>query len=124
MTLLEQQRRDRVIERILQCIRTGETIKLPPFDPALSIPSPTALATIGAEPNDFSGTIGDFRYQFEGEEDLLHIIVTRLDGSRLTAEEGQVVVGQLVPSVSPAVIWLRPGEFSQHFYFGHDELLF
>jgi hypothetical protein len=25
--------------------------------------------------------------------------------------------------VPSALVWLKPGEFSQHFYVGHDELL-
>ncbi|RYG46690.1 hypothetical protein EON79_09480 [bacterium] len=105
-------------------IRTDRTIKLPPFDPEISRPSDRfALLSVGLEPNEFGGTIDRFRYQFEGEEDLLHIIVTGVDDSHVTPMEGQAVCGFLLAGVSPALIWLRPGEYSQHFYVGHDELV-
>lgn len=109
---------------ILERIREDRTIKLPVFDPAISRPSDRfALLSVGLEPNEFGGTVGHYRYQFEGEEDLLHLIVTVEDEGRVTAEEGQAVCGFLLQGVSPALIWLRPGKFSQHFYVGHDELL-
>lgn len=118
----EQARCDAVMRRILEFVRQDQKIKLPPFDPSQAHPSGDfALQSI--EENDFSGSFGPYRYQFEGEDDLLHIIVLRADGDRLTAEEGQQVVHLLIPNLPPALIWLRPGEFSQHFYLGHDELL-
>jgi hypothetical protein len=75
------------------------------------------------EPNPYSGTCGPFRYQFEGEEDLLHLIVTRHDGEPISPREGQEVASFVLEGLPTAMIWLRPGEYSQHFYFGHDELL-
>lgn len=120
----EQARRDEVFARVLQFVQEDRQIKLPPFDPALARPDDRyALISIGLEPNDFSGTVGGYRYQFEGEEDLLHVIVTAEEGRPLTPEEGQAVVGFVLPGLPSALIWLRPGEYSQHFYFGHDELL-
>ncbi|RYG38555.1 hypothetical protein EON81_03380 [bacterium] len=105
-------------------IRDDRTIKLPPFDPEISRPSDRfALLSVGLEPNDFGGTVDRFRYQFEGEEDLLHIIVTTVDDSPVTPAQGQMVCGFLLQGVSPALIWFRPGEYSQHFYVGHDELV-
>lgn len=99
-------------------------MRLPDFDKALSVPEERfALLEIGAEPNDFTGIAGLYRYQFEGEEDLLHLIVTRTDGQVLSAEEGQEVAGFVLEGVPPALIWLRPGTYSQHFYFGHDHLV-
>jgi hypothetical protein len=77
----------------------------------------------GFAPNQFGGQIGGYRYQLEGEDDLLHLIVARTDGGRLTAEQGRLVAGELFKHVSSALIWIRPGEFSQHFYVGHDDLL-
>jgi hypothetical protein len=119
----ESANRDAVVERILECIRGDQIIKLPDFDPALSRASEQyALTSIGLEPNPYGGAVGEFRYQFEGEEDLLHLIVTRVDSEPLTVEEAQDVVGWVLPDLPPALIWLRPGHYSQHFYFGHDEL--
>lgn len=112
------------MRRILDYVRENRTIKLPPFDPSLARPSDKyALINIGLEPNEFSGTVGKYRYQFEGEEDLLHLIVTADGGTPLTPEEGQRVASFVLRGLPPAMIWLRPGEYSQHFYFGHDELL-
>jgi hypothetical protein len=120
----EQLRRDEVMRRILEYVRENRTIKLPAFDRTLSRPSDQfALLSIGLEANEFSGTVSSFRYQFEGEEDLLHLIVTDRDGGPVTPQEGQAVAGFVLRGLPPALIWLRPGEFSQHFYFGHDELL-
>ena len=108
---------------ILDYISRNQTIRLPDFDPTLSRPSDKfALVSVGLEENAFSGSLGDYRYQFEGEEDLLHLIVTRANQGELTVQEGQWVAGFVLRGVPPALIWLKPGEFSQHFYFGHDEL--
>ena len=107
--------------RILDSIRGNVRIKLPPFNPATSESGEFALHSI--EDNEFSGTLGPYRYQFEGEDDLLHLIVARSDGGRLSVEEGRQVAAFLLPDLPPALIWLKPGEFTQHFYLGHDELL-
>lgn len=110
--------------RILEYVRQDRRITLPVFDPSLDRPTDQfALLSIGLEPNDFSGTLGDFRYQFEGEEDLLHLIVTRFDQGPLTTAAGHEVAGFVLRGMPSALIWLRPGEYSQHFYFGHDDLL-
>lgn len=120
----EALRRKEVLSRVLEYVRENRTIKLPPFDPAIDRPSDHyALQSVGIEPNDFGGAWGDYRYQFEGEEDLLHIFIVRSDGRPISVSEGQQVCGFLMRGVSPALIWLRPGEYSQHFYVGHDELL-
>src|ERR1022692_4090127 len=90
----EQKRRDEVMRRILEFVRENRTIKLPPFDPTLSRPSDRfALLSIGLEENEFSGSLGDWKYQFEGEEDLLHLIVTHKDGLPLNTEDGRQVAG-------------------------------
>ena len=120
----EQARREEVMRRILDFVHENRTIKLPQFDPSLSRPSDRfALLSVGLEANDFTGTLGDCRYQFEGEEDLLHLIVTGVDGQPVSTEQGQAVAAFVLKGVPPALIWLRPGEYSQHFYFGHDELI-
>jgi hypothetical protein len=123
-TPAEIQRRREIMERVLECTRENRTIKLPVFDPTLDRPSDQfALISIGLEPNEFSGTLGRYRYQFEGEEDLLHLIVTAENQEPLTTQEAHQVATFVLKGVPTALIWLRPGEFSQHFYFGHDELL-
>ena len=120
----EVSRRNEVIGRVIDFIEANRTIKLPVFDPATARPNDRfALINIGLEPNDFNGTIADLRYQFEGEEDLLHLIVTRTGELPVTAEEGQMVAAFVLRGVPPALIWLRPGQYSQHFYVGHDDLL-
>jgi hypothetical protein len=120
----EKSRREQVIESVLRFVREDRRIFLPPFDPSFSRPSDQfALQSVGMEPNEFGAEVGQYRYQFEGEEDLLHLIVTRSDGSALTPEEGQQVAHFLLPTLPTSLMWLKPGEFTQHFYFGHDELL-
>ena len=123
-TSAECERRDQVVAALVQFVRDDRRIFLPPFDPSISRPSDQfALQSVGLEPNEFGGSVGDFRYQFEGEEDLLHLIVTRSDGNALTPEVGQRVASFILPELPPSLMWLKPGEFTQHFYFGHDELL-
>lgn len=120
----ESHRRREVLETILRYTRENQTIKLPDFDRASAEASETyALASVGIEPNDFGGTVGEYRYQFEGEEDLLHLMVTRLDAEKITAEEGQRVAEFLFQGVKPELAWFKPGQYSQHFYIGHDVLL-
>jgi hypothetical protein len=124
LTALEQQRRDEVMKRILECIRNDERIKLPVFNADLDRPTDQyALLSIGLEPNEFSGFVSRFRYQFEGEEDLLHLIVTDEKQGPVATEDSQAVASFVLKGVPSALIWLKPGEFSTHFYFGHDELL-
>lgn len=122
-SLRERERRNEVMRRILDHVKRDQRVTLPAFDPALDRPSDQfALLSIGLEPNDFSGSLDVYRYQFEGEEDLLHLIVTRYDQAAFPTEEAQAVAGFVLDGVPSALIWLRPGEFSHHFYFGHDEL--
>lgn len=120
----ETQQRRAVLEKILEHVRHDRKIFLPPFDPRLSRPSDQfALQSVGLEPNEFGGVVGGYRYQFEGEEDLLHLFVTRVDGAEIAPSEGQEVAGYLLQGLPSALIWLKPGSFTQHFYFGHDELI-
>lgn len=123
MTAAEEHRRLEVLAEVLDSIRQDRQIKLPRFDPKSSLSAPeTALQSVGIEPNAFGGTAGEYRYQFEGEEDLLHLIITRCDAGALTPEQAQNVAAWLLPGVPPALIWLKPGKFTQHFYLGHDDL--
>lgn len=120
----EAARRREVLASLLQAIAEDRRIELPSFDPDLSGASPeTALQSVGLEPNPFGGTRGEVRYQFEGEEDLLHLILTRLDAAPLSVESAQSVVGWLLRGVPAALIWLKPGSVTQHFYLGHDDVV-
>jgi len=120
----EARRRQDVLEKILEYVRQDRRILLPPFDSSESRPSDHyALQSVGIEANEFGGSVGPFRYQFEGEEDLLHLFIARPDGQSLSPEEGQQVAAFLLQGIPPALIWLKPGEFTQHFYVGHDELI-
>lgn len=121
-SLEERACRDEILERILEHIRDDIKIRLPDFDRTIE-QGHSEFALHALAENPFSGSVGPYRYQFEGEDDLLHLIVTRSDGARISAEDARPVARFLLPNVSPAVIWLKPGEFSQHFYLGHDELL-
>ena len=70
----------------------------------------------------YNGSRGTYKYEFEGEDDLLHLSITKTSGERLTPEEAQEVVAWLLPGMPSGLIWIRPGEYSQHFYCGHDDL--
>lgn len=119
----QRERRDEVVRRVLRFIAEEQRIALPAFDPSVARPNDRfALISVGLEPNDFGGTADRFRYQFEGEEDLLHLIVTADSGS-VSVAEGQSVASFVLAGVPPALIWLKPGEMSQHFYVGHDDLV-
>ncbi|MBN8689959.1 MAG: hypothetical protein J0L72_04095 [Armatimonadetes bacterium] len=119
----EIERRNQVISSLLEAIADNRTIKLPQFDPSLpQSPLANTVALIGLEPNDYCGHFGEMRYQFEGEEDLLHLIVTRIDGDKLSPKEAQEVAALLFDGIPVALIRLHPGVFSQHFYIGHDDV--
>jgi hypothetical protein len=119
-TEVERARRDEVMDHTLRSIRDNTRIVLPPFQGG-EAGSDFALHRIPR--NDFSGTVGDYRYQLEGEDDLLHLIVLRSDEKELSVQDGRQVATFVFPNIPAAVIWLKPGQFSQHFYLGHDELL-
>ncbi|MDI9641350.1 hypothetical protein QPK87_06735 [Kamptonema cortianum] len=123
-TQSEQKTRDEIITRVLTYIKESRTILLPEFDPKLSRSSDEfAMVSVGIEPNPFGSIVGEYRYQFEGEEDLLHLMITKSDQSPLSAEEAQSVVSFLYPNVPTALMWFKPGTYSHHFYLGHDVLL-
>lgn len=107
-TPAELQRREQVLESIVEHVQAGLTIRLPVRIDEVS---------------RFEGTVGPYRYQFEGEEDLLHLIVERIDKSAIRVVEGQDVAEFLMPKVDSALVWLKPGRHSQHFYVAHDDLV-
>lgn len=104
----ERQRRDVVLARIRDSIRAERTIPFQPF-------------RAGSEP-EFGGHAGRFRYLFEGEDDLLHLIIEKIDGSGMKPSESRAAARFLLPEVPEAMIWLRPGEAAHHYYLGHDLL--
>lgn len=113
----------KVIDSLLDAISTNTTVLLPPYDPTQSVSGHVALQSVGCETNPYGATVGDFRFQFEGEEDLLHLFITRTDGNEISPEQGQQVVQAVIPQLPPGLIWFKPGRLTQHFYFGHDDLL-
>ncbi|MCW5942620.1 MAG: hypothetical protein KIS66_10340 [Fimbriimonadaceae bacterium] len=117
----ETARRDEVLARLRDFVARGERILVPPPNPDL----PPHLAALGSvDPSTpFAGSVGPFVYQFEGEDDLLHLLVATADGGTLAMEEAQPVVSFLVPMVPPSLMWVKPGVRSQHFYFGHEAIL-
>ena len=120
----ELAKRDAVLAALREFIAANKIVRLP--DVQLSPESDLADAALiphltGDSP--FGGSLGAFRYLFEGEDDLLHLVVVRADGTELSVEEARSVAGFVVPDMPPALIWLKPGTVSQHFYFGHDLLL-
>ncbi len=108
--------RNAVVALVLEFIERGETIRLPAFVRG-------SESSVGQEPNPFGGLVGDFRYQIEGEEDLLHLLVVRQDLGQISIEEGHAVASFMLNGVPPMLVWLRPGMRSHHFYVGHDDLV-
>jgi hypothetical protein len=122
-TAAESERRDEVLHAIRCAVSQNQRIVLPKFDPQVSIPSEMALQSVGVEPNDFGGTVAEYRYQFEGEDDLLHLIVTKRDGAAISVTDAREVCTFLLENLSSSMIWLKPGAVSQHFYLAQDVLL-
>lgn len=122
-TAEECAQRDRVMEEILRCTREDVTIKLPRLAAPAGLNPDLAWLEVGIEPNPFGGTVAEYRYQFEGEEDLLHLMVFRRDQGQILVEEAHQVTEFLLPGFPAALVYLKPGKFSQHFYLGHDHLL-
>lgn len=123
-TPAEEACRTAVVLAILEDIRCGNPVKLPPLDRSRAPRSlEFALLEVGAEDNPYGAEVGGYRYQFEGEEDLLHLIVTRSDCEPLTPEEGQAVAAFVFRGVPTGLFWFKPGKLSQHFFIGHDYLL-
>lgn len=117
----ERTRRDEVLARLVLAVRRGDRVPVPPPNPAL----PAHLAALGSVDPDtpFAGSLGPFVYQFEGEDDLLHLLVARHDGAPLSMEDAQPVVSFVLPMLPPSLMWVKPGRLSQHFYFGHEAIL-
>jgi hypothetical protein len=71
----------------------------------------------------FGGQLGDYWVQFEGEDDLLHCLVRRLDGAPLALEEAHRVVEPFFGRLPKGIVWCKPAGTSVHYYVGHDHFL-
>jgi len=71
----------------------------------------------------YGAILGDFRVQFEGEDDLLHLSITRVDGGRVAHEEAQRIADLFFHAVPKGLIQCRPAEYSVHYYIAHDLLV-
>lgn len=114
--------RKEVLTRILDFIERGERILLPDWDGSPQPLSNYALLNVGREENEFGGKVGPWRYQFEGEDDLLHLMICRLDQAPLPADESRALVSWLLKGVPVGLYWVRHATHSHHFYVGHDIL--
>lgn len=114
--------RKEVLTRILDFIERGERILLPDWDGSPQPLSNYALLNVGREENDFGGKVGPWRYQFEGEDDLLHLMICRLDQAPMPADESRALVSWLLKGVPVGLYWVRHATHSHHFYVGHDIL--
>jgi len=68
----------------------------------------------------YGATLGDFRVQFEGEDDLLHLSITRVDGGCVAHEEAQRIADLFFHAVPKGLIQCRPADYSVHYYVAHD----
>jgi hypothetical protein len=71
----------------------------------------------------YGGVIGEHRVQFEGEDDLLHCSISRVDGKPLTVEQAHEIVQPFFGCCPKGLVWFHPAEFSVHYYIGHDDFL-
>lgn len=122
VTKSEAAQRNAVLSRILDFIDRGERILLPDWDGSPQPLSDYALLNVGREENEFGGKVGPWRYQFEGEDDLLHLMICRLDQAPMPAEESRALVSWLLKGVPVGLYWVRHATHSHHFYVGHDIL--
>ncbi|MEN3001974.1 MAG: hypothetical protein ABDI19_09065 [Armatimonadota bacterium] len=68
----------------------------------------------------YGGAIGDYWIQFEGEDDLLHCVVRRLDNAPLTMQEAHRLVEPFFGVMPKGLVWCKPTETAVHYYVGHD----
>ncbi len=71
----------------------------------------------------YATTIGDFKVQFEGEDDLLHLEIVRADKSKIDIHEAKQIADMFFADIPPALIVVKPAEYSAHYYLPHDVLL-
>lgn len=102
----EAELRSRILGSVLEYVRENKPIPM----------------SSGIE-SEFRGRLGDYLYQFEGEEDLLHLWVSKSSGEDVSPNEGRKVFAWVVGDLPEPLVWLKPGQKSQHFYFAQDDLL-
>lgn len=71
----------------------------------------------------YGGVIGAYVVQFEGEDDLLHCSVKRIDGRPIGVEESHEAVDPFFGCCPKGLVWFYPADFSVHYYIGHDDFL-
>ena len=71
----------------------------------------------------YATTIGDFKVQFEGEDDLLHLEIVRTDRSNIDIHDAKQLADLFFVDIPPALIVVKPAEYSAHYYLPHDVLL-
>ncbi|MFN4033947.1 MAG: hypothetical protein ACK4ME_10110 [Fimbriimonadales bacterium] len=94
----------RVLNALLEDIQAGVPIRL------------EAAARYRAE-------LEGYIIQFEGEDDLLHCSVTRLDGGQVALETAHRLVEPFFAVMPKGIVWFKPAEYSVHYYVGHDHFL-
>jgi hypothetical protein len=121
-TEAEAARLAHVLDAVAEAVDAGAAVRLP----QARLPVPEGLtpdACLGLEPNEFGGEVAGIRYQFEGEEDLLHLVVSRGRGGALPLAEARAVAEFALPGVPPGLVWHKAGATTHHFYVGHDVLV-
>jgi hypothetical protein len=120
----EKQQRNQVIQSLLSCIKDSQPILLPRYDEQKKIAHrlSSGLDISLLVDNSFGGKVQGYFYQIEGEEDLLHLIISKGSAEEITPKESKIVVEFLLKGVPAGLVWIKPGHQSQHFYFGHDDL--
>jgi hypothetical protein len=119
----ERAERNRVVAAICEAVRTDSRILMPDFDPSLSQPGESGFTSVGVEPSAYSGRVGGLRYLFEGEDDVLHLMVARTDGLELDSGPARDLAAWLLEGIAPGLVWYKPGRLTHHFYCGHDDLV-
>lgn len=71
----------------------------------------------------YSAVLGHFRVLFEGEDDLLHLSITRVDGNKISHDDAQRIANLFFQGVPKGLIYARPAEYSVHYYVAHDLLV-
>ncbi|MCW5933233.1 MAG: hypothetical protein KIT45_02905 [Fimbriimonadia bacterium] len=94
----------RILQSVLEDIEANRTISLNHAD-------------------RYGGVLGDYKVQFEGEDDLLHCSVQRVDQSPLDVEQAHRVVEPFFGCCPKGLVWFQPAEFSAHYFIGHDDFL-